>query len=228
MYAVDQKTGILSDTITFVVTIRLRATGLNIVPGTELSDRTYKVSDPAILLVVPEYTIFPANSNTDCFHQLGAGAPAFVTLVPDADPLADPKIQILTTSAADTGIYSIDLIYTDLFSGLTHTDTFILTVSCVRTITQPNLVAPVTYWITDPTIPISLPAYDISPADCPYELLVEFATLVDDSALPGAIIFDGTNTVNVLENTHANTGVYDVKVTVKDPKSLLTNSDLTF
>lgn len=84
------------------------------------------------------------------------------------------------------------------------------------------------YWITDPNIPVILPTYTILPADCPYELFVESVTLVDDSPLPNAITFDGSNTVNVQENTHAATGIYDVKVTVRDPKSLLQNFDLVF
>ena len=53
-------------------------------------------------------------------------------------------------------------------------------------------------------------------------------TLADGSMLPNAITFDGTNTVNVFENNYAATGVYQVKVRAKDPKSLITNSSLTF
>jgi hypothetical protein len=37
-------------------------------------------------------------------------------------------------------------------------------------------------------------------------------TLVDGSALPNAITFDGITTVKVFENTFASTGVYSVKV----------------
>jgi hypothetical protein len=53
-------------------------------------------------------------------------------------------------------------------------------------------------------------------------------TLVDGSALPNAISFDGITTVKVFENTFSATGVYSVKVKAKDPKSLITNSSLTF
>jgi hypothetical protein len=37
-------------------------------------------------------------------------------------------------------------------------------------------------------------------------------TLVDGSALPNAITFDGITTVKVFENTFSATGVYSVKV----------------
>ena len=91
-----------------------------------------------------------------------------------------------------------------------------------------NSVSPVEYYITDTAIPVVLPLYDITPSTCPYELVVESVTLADDTALPNAITFDGTNTVTILENTFSATGIYSVKVTVKDPKSLITNSTLTF
>lgn len=225
VYAIDQKTGIVSDTITFTVTIRLRATGLNIVSGTEIADVNYLVGSPMVTINVAEYTIFPSNANVDCYHSLGASTPAFINLV--IDPAGD-TITIQTSAATDTGIYTIDVTYTDLFSGLFTTDTFVVTVSCVQSISQTTLVPTTTYWITDPTLPIVLPAYTISPADCPYELTITSVLLTDGSALPAAITFDGTNTVNVAENTHANTGVYNLKVTAKDPKSMLQNFEQVF
>jgi hypothetical protein len=134
----------------------------------------------------------------------------------------------VSNNVLDTGIYSIDVTYTDTFSGIQKTDTFVLTVFCVSSIQKLNTVAPVVYFITDPTISVSLPAYSITPSDCPYEIQVTSVTLVDDSALPNAIVFDGVNTVHVQENTYTATGMYQVKVNVKDPKSLVTNSALIF
>lgn len=58
--------------------------------------------------------------------------------------------------------------------------------------------------------------------------MVTSVTLSDNSALPGSITFDGTSTVNVQENTFTATGVYRVKVTVHDPKTLITDSTLEF
>lgn len=167
--AIDQKTGIESDTSTFTVTIRLRATGLNIVPGTEISDQNYLVGTSARVISVADYTIFPSNANVDLKHTLDASTPSFINLV--EDPTGD-TITILTSSAADTGVYTILLTYTDLFEGISTTDTFVVTVSCVQTITQPNSFAPVEYYITDPITPVILPLYTISPSDCPYELFI--------------------------------------------------------
>jgi len=63
------------------VTIRLRVTGLNILTGTNISDLTYRVGTPALVLNAPEYTLEPANANVDSLHELGATTPAFVTLL---------------------------------------------------------------------------------------------------------------------------------------------------
>jgi hypothetical protein len=89
-------------------------------------------------------------------------------------------------------------------------------------------ITPVVYFITDALIPVSIPVYTISPATCPYELVIDAVTLADGSVLPNAITFDGANTVKVFENAYAATGVYLVTVKAKDPKSLITNSSLTF
>jgi len=63
------------------VTIRLRVTGLNIVTGTNVSDLTYRVGSPAIVLKAPEYTLEPENANLDSLHELGPNTPSFVTLM---------------------------------------------------------------------------------------------------------------------------------------------------
>jgi len=173
--SIDQKTNIVSDQIFFTVTVRLRATGLNIVSGTEVPDLTYLVGSTAILLAVPEYFVWPSNANTDSYHALAISTPPFITLI--GDPTASPQIQIFTADPNDTSIYSISVIFTDIYSGLSVTDTFIVTVSCVQTISQPTTVAPITYWVTDANINLSFPAYSITPLDCPYELMVESVTL---------------------------------------------------
>lgn len=118
--AIDQKTLIESDVISFTVIVRLRANDLVLIAATAVADRNYLISDPALVLAVPEYTKLPSNANTQCYHQLGASTPAFVTLV--GDPYGSPTIQVLTTDTAHTGVYTIDIIYTDEFSLLTRTD----------------------------------------------------------------------------------------------------------
>jgi hypothetical protein len=74
------------------------------------------VSSPAVLINVPEYTMNPPNANIDNWNALGSNTPSFITLI--GDPSTSPQIQILTTSPADTGVYTIDVIYTDKYSGL--------------------------------------------------------------------------------------------------------------
>ena len=57
--AQDMPTLIQSDELIFQVTIRLKVTGLNIVTGTNVSDLTYRIGSPAVLLNAPEYTMEP-------------------------------------------------------------------------------------------------------------------------------------------------------------------------
>jgi hypothetical protein len=57
--AQDMQNLIQSDELIFQVTIRLKVTGLNIVTGTNVSDLTYRVGSPEVLLNAPEYTMEP-------------------------------------------------------------------------------------------------------------------------------------------------------------------------
>ena len=59
-------------------------------------------------------------------------------------------------------------------------------------------------------------------------MIIDSVLLADGSALPNSIIFDGKILVIFATNTFSETGSYLVKVTAKDPKSLIKNSDLTF
>lgn len=129
IFATDTLTLVPSSESIFKVTIRLRVTGLNIVTGTNVSDLTYRVGSPAVVLTAPEYTLEPANANLDSLHELGPLTPAFVTLLGATTDQA--KIQIATSDPSHTGIYEIDIHFTDRFSGLKMTDTFVLTVSCI-------------------------------------------------------------------------------------------------
>lgn len=108
------------------------------------------------------------------------------------------------------------------------TDQFELTVSCVRKIAQPGSITPIVYFITDAAISVQLPAYQITPADCPYRLVISAVTLQNGSSLPAAITLNGTNNVNIFETTHSATGSYFVKVTASDPESKVMNEDLVF
>jgi len=205
--AIDQKTLIESDVISFELIVRLRATNLVLVAGTSVNDLTYLVSDPAASLPVPEYEVLPINANTQCFHALGASTPSFVTLV--GSPYGSPIIQILTTDVAKTGVYSIDVTYTDEFSGIQKTDTFILTISCVRVIAPTATLNDVNYWITDSAIARE-PVFELTPAGCPNELVFE-VTQTGGVPLPGSITFDSTyglEKIIVFETDYALTAVY--------------------
>ena len=57
--AQDMQNLIQSDELIFKITIRLKVTGLNIVTGTNVSDLTYRVGSPEVLLNAPEYTMEP-------------------------------------------------------------------------------------------------------------------------------------------------------------------------
>jgi len=83
----------------------------------------------------------------------------------------------------------------------------------------------VVYYITDPVIK-RYPTYNLTPAGCPNEL-VYTVTLQNASPLPGSITFAGgaTPTISIEEANYALTNVFQVKVSVIDPKTGKTNSD---
>jgi hypothetical protein len=96
--------------------------------------------------------------------------------------------------------------FTDKFSGLKMTDTFVLTVSCVQQITVVNNIAPIVYFITDSPIGVPLPVFQINPATCPNELLISAVTLISGASLPNAVRFDGIDAIDIYETNYAATG----------------------
>jgi hypothetical protein len=89
-------------------------------------------------------------------------------------------------------------------------------------------VSQIIYFINDDPIAVSLPIYEIIPADCPNELFISAVTLSNGNILPAAVRFDGLATVDIFETNHSATGYYAVMVTVTDPKSKIKNTDLIF
>lgn len=108
-----------------------------------------------------------------------------------------------------------------------QTDTFVLTVSCVTLIQQLSTAGPATYYINDPAMVVSIPLYTITPGTCPYELTYA-AALVNDDPLPNAITLQnsGSHFLRLLETNPLLTGVYQVKITVTDPKTALSHNSL--
>jgi hypothetical protein len=75
---------------------------------------------------------------------------------------------------------------------------------------------------------VPLPIYEIVPAECPFELVIDTVTLSSGESLPAAIRFDGAETIDVYETDYSATGEYAVMVTVTDPKSKVKNTDVIF
>lgn len=61
--AVDRKTSVQSSAVLFDVVIRLRVSGLTLITSTAISNLTYLVSNPAVVLNVPEYLLMPTNAD---------------------------------------------------------------------------------------------------------------------------------------------------------------------
>lgn len=165
---------------------------------------------------VPIHTYAPSTADISFKWSLGSGTPSFITLT---NPTPGTyKVRVQTDNPLHTGVYPIKLTLTEELSLISQTNSFTVTVSCVRKIT-PSTISAVEYWITDSKIPVTIPKFSLEPSTCPYELAVTAVALSSGDSLPSAISFDGTNTINVFESTHSKTGVYSVRVTVKDPKT---------
>jgi hypothetical protein len=119
-------------------------------------------------------------------------------------------------------VYNITVFFKDNFSGLVRSDTFELTVSCVRSIALRTPLTTVDYWITD-AAQTSTPLYDLTPSDCPYELVLTMA-LSDGSSLPPAIR-NTDPSVTISESNYALIGAYVVKIVATDPKTSVTNNN---
>jgi fructose-specific component phosphotransferase system IIB-like protein len=184
--ATDSLTGLVNQQNTFLISIvgPTTATDLVLVAGTAIANQNYLIGDPALLLTVPTYTIVPSNADISITWTLGASTPSFVTVVQPSAGVY--KVQIVTASSASTGIYTIELNFNEQFSSIKRMTTFVLTVSCVRSISMLSTVPPALYYINDPFIDVIVPLYTIGPASCPYELTYS-ANLANGSALPNAI-----------------------------------------
>ncbi len=64
----------------------------------------------------------PADADRKLVYSLDPSTPAFIKLVPNANGI--PSIEIVTSSNADLGIYTISVILKEAYSGLTVTESF--------------------------------------------------------------------------------------------------------
>jgi hypothetical protein len=69
-----------------------------------------------------------------------------------------------------------------------------------------NEITPFFYFITDDPVVVPLPIYEIVPAECPLELVIEAVTLSNGESLPAAIRFDGAETIDIYETDYSVTG----------------------
>ena len=120
------------------------------------------------------------NADRQLVYSLDPSPPAFITFLPWFG-----KFEIASSNNADLGVYTITVKLEEEFSGLIVTESFILTMACVKSIFQYNVLAPVVYYIRDPDILVPIPAYSLVPNTCPNELVYS-AALDDGSPLPNA------------------------------------------
>lgn len=79
--AIDDLTGVLSNPVTFYVTIRLKAVSISMISGTGIQNLTYTVGSAPLLLNVPQYTVSPPSANVNFSYSLDTSTPAFVNLI---------------------------------------------------------------------------------------------------------------------------------------------------
>jgi len=121
-------------------------------------------------------------------------------------------------------VYTIGYMITEVFSSLSITDSFVLTIQCVTLIEQLSSVSPQVYYINDPAAVLSIPLYTLTPSTCPYELAYS-AVLADGNPLPNAISLQSSG-LRFFETDPTLIGVYQVRITVSDPKTSLSHNSL--
>jgi len=113
--------GLINDLDAFVLTVLkpIYTEQLILVPGTQINDLNYSINSPKVVLGAPQYGVYPANADKKLVYSLDPSTPAFVTLVPNASGV--PTLEIISGSNADLGVYTISVIVTEFFSGVTTT-----------------------------------------------------------------------------------------------------------
>ena len=83
---------------------------------------SYSIGSQKVSFSAPHYKIFPSNADRQLVYSLEPLTPAFISLVPNASGV--PKIEIVSSSNADLGVYTISIILKEVFSGVTVTESF--------------------------------------------------------------------------------------------------------
>ena len=105
------------------------------------------IADPAQLLVAPSYLKFPSYVEVKYFYEL-VPAVNFASVI--VDPVLGPCVKISSTNPLDFGLHTLNLKVTEQFSGLTHTTSFNVFITCVRSIVPATQLGNQTYYIYDP------------------------------------------------------------------------------
>jgi hypothetical protein len=157
--ASESISGVFNDSNAFVCNVILPnyATSISWVTSTNIADFTYLLGSSEIQKVAPSYTYLLANADVKFTSALGASTPSFITLVTQAT--GNPKISVVTSNVANVGIYPITYTVTDVFSGLSISQTFKVTVSCVQSIAVGAAMTPILYYINDPAITTNIPLF---------------------------------------------------------------------
>jgi hypothetical protein len=96
------------------------------------------------------------------------------------------EIVIETKDFTWTGEHTVAIQIFEEYSQITKTFSFLLTVSCVRSVTTASTINDQVYYIGDPMIVIDMPSYSLTPIGCPLELIYS-VKLANGSNLPQSI-----------------------------------------
>lgn len=170
-------------------------------------------------LPLPTWTT-PVGASIKTSYKLGELTPEFITIVGDA-------ILVEAKTPADSGVFDIDVFFTDSISGVEKMDSFKLTVNCVKSIATKGTVANLDYFITEGSSTRQA-AYSLSPSACP-DQLVHSAT-IGGNALPSWISIDAkTGIVTVKEDDlKAKEGTYKVDLVATDPGTGVKSTGVSF
>jgi hypothetical protein len=117
----DTLTSLQNSVVIFHVDM-LAITAVVLSVPTSISDQVYKVSDPAIVLNVPQFLHTPSNADTKYVYSLIAPTPSFVTLLGTGDQTS--QVQILTSDHSLTAMYTVTIQIDEEYSQITNTFSF--------------------------------------------------------------------------------------------------------
>lgn len=156
--ATDPLNGLSNNSVTFTVVVSIKnATAITV--ATQPANQTYLIGSATLSVNLPTYTWFPTQSLTSFAYTL-VSPPTFVIII-------GSQIKISSSTFSDTGLYTITVLTTETYSGLTDTKTFSLLVTCVTAITPSTPMSSITYFIGDTSIGTLIPVFNLTPSGCP-------------------------------------------------------------